>query len=295
MMDRYPAKAFNQNRLVTEAELESGVPAVCDGCGSRESLLAINVRGHMTCCPERRMIHDPGRAGLAVRRPVALAVVEPSEDHSGAACAEKCAETYGRTDVVCREAERALESPRHVRCGLATCQEDEECAFPDRCCAVAGERGRAFDEGMKAVGAAVDQMAAFEGDPKLIDPARRAFSDGGDRPGDAVPVDIRTGFPIRATPENNRPGIHAPISASMVDPADPNEFNWRIEGRDHGYTAPDRRVWWKRLPLIRHICAVWLSWQVHNYAGAWAEVGIGVGGPNPHDLWVVEGAWHGYW
>jgi hypothetical protein len=258
MMDRYPNKPLVKSRVITEQELEAGVPASCDGCGSRETLLAIQTRGALTCCPERKMLHDPSRAGLMSngRSPAVVAVVFPS---------------------------------KFVRCGLHSCSEDEECAFPHDCVVdrrdlkASLERGRGFDEGIKAVGRALEDMtaqpcgkAAFDGDPNLL------------------------GRPLDPVRENHRQALsemgHDPFVGGYknVEPPEP-EVAWKREGEAAGYKAPDRRAWWRRLPLIRHIAAVWLSWQVHSYAGAWAEVGIGVGGPNEYDLWVVEGAWHGYW
>jgi hypothetical protein len=73
------------------------------------------------------------------------------------------------------------------------------------------------------------------------------------------------------------------------------EVLWLQEGEANGWEPPERRPWWKRLWIVRHIGALVLSWRVHTYAGGWAEVGIGIGGPHPQDLWVVEGAYHGYW
>lgn len=113
------------------------------------------------------------------------------------------------------------------RCGLRTCQEDGECAFPTRCVALPSDLS-----------------------PDVPEPAR-------------------------------------------VRPLD--EVLWRREGEENGWTAPERRSWWRRLWVIRHVSALMLSWRVHTYAGGWAAAGIGIGGPHPQDLWVVEGAYHGYW
>lgn len=115
------------------------------------------------------------------------------------------------------------------RCGLRTCQQDGECAFPTRCVALPSD---------------------LSGDNDAA-PERRIL--------------------------------------------DLPEHIWRQEGESEGWEVPPRRSWWRRLPVIRHIAALWLSWQVHRYAGAWASVGIGLGGPHAQDLWVVEGAFHGYW
>lgn len=111
--------------------------------------------------------------------------------------------------------------------------------------------------------------------------------------------DGECGFPTRCValpsdlsaddvPPSNMEGL-----AARVMPLD--EALWRQEGEANGWKPPERRPWWKRLWIIRHVSALVLSWKVHTYAGGWAAVGIGIGGPHPQDLWVVEGAYHGYW
>lgn len=49
----------------------------------------------------------------------------------------------------------------------------------------------------------------------------------------------------------------------------------------------------KRWPVIRHIRFWYLSWRVHRHAAAWAQCGIGVGGPNPADLDHLAAIWYG--
>ena len=109
----------------------------------------------------------------------------------------------------------------------------------------------------------------------------------------AMPAAHRCG--LQTCQEDGECGFPTRCVALPSDMSDDGETAWRQEGFDNGWKAPERRVWWKRLPVIRHVAALRLSWQVHTYAGAWADVGIGIGGPHPHDLWVVEGAYHGYW
>lgn len=96
-----------------------------------------------------------------------------------------------------------------------------------------------------------------------------------------------------ALPSDLSPDNDAQVEPGRIMGLD--EVVWRNEGRDNGWTAPERRSRWHRLPVIRHIAALRMSWQVHTYAGAWADCGIGLGCPHPHDLWVVEGAYHGFW
>jgi hypothetical protein len=73
-----------------------------------------------------------------------------------------------------------------------------------------------------------------------------------------------------------------------------DEQEWRDEGRRRGWPAPIRRQWYRRLPVIRHVAALNTSWRVHAHAARWASYGVGVGGPNPYDLWVLDGRFHGF-
>lgn len=55
---------------------------------------------------------------------------------------------------------------------------------------------------------------------------------------------------------------------------------WRMHG------AP----WWKRLPIIRHIRALWHSWRAYH----WHRYGPGsIGIPTGYDNWVIYGIWYG--
>ncbi len=43
-------------------------PMECAGCGSREDLNVIQARGHISCCPERKMIPSPTPDGVIKER-----------------------------------------------------------------------------------------------------------------------------------------------------------------------------------------------------------------------------------
>jgi hypothetical protein len=201
----------------------------------------------------------------------------------------------------------------HPMCGLHTCFEDDECAFPMGCVGEHLDRTAAFKAGepdpMASPGKsdasiALAKVASGENEDMRDRIAAANLLLAGQTPGYGVcatrnAFESALAFPDRPVrperPAKFCAGQAVPIRPDdMLDPMDPDEYNWRAEGRDQGWTAPDRRPWWKRLPIIRHAAALRFSWQVHNYAGGWAAVGIGVGGPHPQDLWVVEGYWHGY-
>ncbi|KTS09766.1 hypothetical protein SB2_11985 [Methylobacterium radiotolerans] len=62
---------------------------------------------------------------------------------------------------------------------------------------------------------------------------------------------------------------------------------WRRDGERHGWTLPPKAAWPLRLPIIRAFRAAWLDYRVHKAASDWASAGIGVGGPNQRDLWIL--------
>lgn len=49
----------------------------------------------------------------------------------------------------------------------------------------------------------------------------------------------------------------------------------------------------KKLPIIRHVRWLYLSWRVHRWAASWASLGIGLGVPNESDLRHLERIWKG--
>ncbi len=62
---------------------------------------------------------------------------------------------------------------------------------------------------------------------------------------------------------------------------------WRSHGEREGWSLPFVRPWPLRLPVIRTIRAVWFSWRVDSHAHAWGSIGIGCGGIQPYDGWVL--------
>jgi hypothetical protein len=75
---------------------------------------------------------------------------------------------------------------------------------------------------------------------------------------------------------------------------DRSEEIWREEQARHGWQLPPPAAWPLRLPIIRNIRGAWLHYRVEKFAGAWASVGIGIGGPNQYDLWVVYAVKRGW-
>lgn len=49
----------------------------------------------------------------------------------------------------------------------------------------------------------------------------------------------------------------------------------------------------KRLPVIRHIRWLWLTWRVEVWAHRFGQVGIGLGHPNPSDQQQLDAIWRG--
>lgn len=81
-------------------------------------------------------------------------------------------------------------------------------------------------------------------------------------------------------------------SSATKDPASQADVTagerWEIDGRKYGYVMP-RAARWMRLPIIRHVRAIWLKILVERHYAMWAGVGVRTG----YDDWVVNGIWHG--
>lgn len=69
---------------------------------------------------------------------------------------------------------------------------------------------------------------------------------------------------------------------------------WRRDGEANGWTLPSKAAWPLRLPIIRLIRAAWLEDRACKAASEWATIGIGVGGPNPRDRWVIYAVSRGW-
>lgn len=72
----------------------------------------------------------------------------------------------------------------------------------------------------------------------------------------------------------------------MLDPD--SEAYWREQQIENGWVMPSA-PWWKRLPIIRRFRAAWAEYQAERWAAAWGGAGVGIGGVNPYDRWVIYG------
>jgi hypothetical protein len=65
--------------------------------------------------------------------------------------------------------------------------------------------------------------------------------------------------------------------------------DWEVAAAENGWEMPPAPKW-KRLPIIRHVRAIWLSQQVarHNYF--YGQIGLA---PTGYDEWVCAGIWQG--
>lgn len=69
--------------------------------------------------------------------------------------------------------------------------------------------------------------------------------------------------------------------------SDPHK-EWRTDGAEHGWVMPHR--WWGRIPVIRHVTCVWLSYQIDRDYQMWGAAGaISTG----YDEWCLYGFWNG--
>lgn len=58
---------------------------------------------------------------------------------------------------------------------------------------------------------------------------------------------------------------------------------WRAQRDEYGWVLPVPAVWWKRLPVIRLVRAVYLLVRVEIHY----EVGCGMGLKRGYDEWVI--------
>ncbi len=69
---------------------------------------------------------------------------------------------------------------------------------------------------------------------------------------------------------------------------------WRKDGERNGWTLPPKAPWPLRLRFIRSFRAGWLRYRAEQAAQQWSSVGIGVGGVNPYDHWVLYAVHRGW-
>lgn len=68
---------------------------------------------------------------------------------------------------------------------------------------------------------------------------------------------------------------------------------WREDGERNGWKlTPSRRIW--RLWGIRHVRCAFHEYRATQAARAYASAGIGWGGLNQRDVWVLYAIWRGW-
>lgn len=65
---------------------------------------------------------------------------------------------------------------------------------------------------------------------------------------------------------------------------------WEEDGRDFGWVMPPA-AWWKRLPVIRHVRAAYLSHKVDEYQQLLTRATGAL--HSGYDRWVIWGIAHG--
>lgn len=78
-----------------------------------------------------------------------------------------------------------------------------------------------------------------------------------------------------------------------LDVNNEDDAAWLHDMHKYNWLVPDVARFY-RLPIIRHIRAVWIGWRVEAWASRFAEMGIGFGIPNKYDLWVLYGIRRGW-
>jgi hypothetical protein len=72
-----------------------------------------------------------------------------------------------------------------------------------------------------------------------------------------------------------------------------DERNWREDADRNGWVMPCA-VWWKRLPVIRHVRAAIHRHRALKYRHLTRAAGLGLGGLPQFDRWVLYGIARGY-
>lgn len=63
---------------------------------------------------------------------------------------------------------------------------------------------------------------------------------------------------------------------------------WTADGFSNGWEMPTAPLW-KRLPMIRHVRCIVLSFRVSAHEAFWSNFALISG----YDRWVLWGIWHG--
>jgi hypothetical protein len=72
-----------------------------------------------------------------------------------------------------------------------------------------------------------------------------------------------------------------------------SDISWSADKKLHGWTLP-QTAWPLKLWGVRHVRWMWLTNQVYQAADRWAAMGIGFGGPNQYDRWVLYAIYRGW-
>ncbi len=81
---------------------------------------------------------------------------------------------------------------------------------------------------------------------------------------------------------------------SRADEIRDSDALWHQQAHEHGWMLPPPAPAVLRLPIMRWLRFVIRSIQVHRAAAQWAELGIGIGGPNQYDRWVLWAVYRGW-
>ena len=69
---------------------------------------------------------------------------------------------------------------------------------------------------------------------------------------------------------------------------DEQAAGWHVDAATYGWSLDHIRAPWPwRVWGVRHIRYWWHVWHAANHAGAWARVGVGLGGVSAYDVWVL--------
>jgi hypothetical protein len=72
-----------------------------------------------------------------------------------------------------------------------------------------------------------------------------------------------------------------------------NDARWAADGKEHGWVLPKTALPW-RIWGVRHVRFLYHAWGAERHAAQWASIGIGIGGPNQYDRWVLYAILRGW-
>jgi hypothetical protein len=81
---------------------------------------------------------------------------------------------------------------------------------------------------------------------------------------------------------------------ARLDEINSGDAVWHADAERHGWSLPTKAPAILRISGIRWMRFVLHSIRVHRAAANWASVGIGIGGPNQYDRWVLWAIYRGW-